>query len=455
MRVLITGATGFVGRPLVHRLLERGHEVVVLSRDASRAMTSLPVRCECRTWDPESGRISAGAVQGCNAIVHLAGEGVADKSWSPERKKEILDSRVQSTRALLSALRALPPSSRPQALVAASAIGFYGDRGDEELDETSLAGAGFLADVCKAWETESRGAEELGLRTAIVRIGIVLGKDGGALSKMLPPFQLGVGGRLGDGKAWMSWIHIQDLVDLFVHAVENQEINGVVNGVAPQPLTNAAFTKSLGRALHRPTLLPVPRLALQAVLGEMASLLFASQRVFPRMAQRSSFQFRYADIDQALASLVDGEHEILAEQWVRRPLPEVFAFFSNAHNLEQLTPAFLKFRVLGTSTPALQEGTLIDYKLSLHGIPMKWQSRIEVWQPGKQFVDTQVRGPYQLWHHTHEFEEYQDGTILRDRVRYRMPLGGFGDALATPLVQRDLKTIFDFRRQRAQELFGA
>lgn len=450
----MTGATGFVGRPLARRLLERGHDVVVLSRDANRAMTSLPVRCECRTWDPESGSISAGAIQGCDAVVHLAGEGVADKAWSVERKQEILASRVQSTRALVSGMLALPPASRPQVLVAASAIGFYGDRGDEVLDETAVAGEGFLADVCKAWEAESLRAQELAVRTAIIRIGIVLGKDGGALAKMLPPFQLGLGGRLGDGSSWMSWIHIDDLVELFVLAVENPELRGAINGVAPQPLTNTSFTKALGKALHRPTLLPVPRLALQTVLGEMASLLFSSQRVVPTVAQRAGFHFRYASIDEALASLVDGEHEILAEQWVNRPLPEVFDFFSNANNLEQLTPAFLNFRVLRTSTPTLQEGTLIDYKLSLHGIPMKWQSRIEAWQPGKQFVDTQVRGPYQLWHHTHEFEEYRGGTIIRDRVRYRMPLGGFGDALATPLVQRDLKTIFDFRRQRARELFG-
>jgi len=455
MRVLLSGATGFIGSALARRLVTLGHEVVALSRDANRAATKLPARCVCREWDPATGQLDVNALTGCDAVIHLAGEGVADKPWTTARQAEILSSRADTTRAIVAAVRALPPASRPKVLVGASAVGFYGDRGDEILTEESPAGAGFLADVCKAWEHETRAAEDLGLRTVLMRIGVVLGKDGGALAKMLPPFQLGAGGRLGDGRQWMSWIHIDDLVELLVASLENPGLRGVVNGVAPNPVTNTEFTKALGRALHRPTLIPVPRFALQLALGDRSSLLFASQRVLPKAAESAGFEFQYGTIEWALDDLVDGVHEIHAEQWVNRPLAEVFPFFSDARNLEQLTPAFLNFQVLKTSTPTIREGTLIDYKLSLHGLPMHWQSRIESWEPGRSFVDTQVSGPYQLWHHAHEFEEYRGGTIIRDRVRYRMPLGGIGDTLARPFVQSDLKAIFDFRRQRVRELFVA
>ncbi len=455
MRIVLTGATGFVGQPLARHLVARGHELVALSRDLHGATAKLPTRCRCVAWEPTSGRLDANAIAGADAIIHLAGEGVGDKPWTADRKQEILSSRTDTSRTLVSTIRDLAPARRPKALISASAIGFYGDRGQEVLDEQSAPGEGFLAEVCKAWEHETRAAADLGLRAAVIRIGIVLGKDGGALAKMLPPFQLGVGGRLGDGSHWMSWIHIDDLVALFAQAVESTTWPSVVNGVAPNPLTNADFTKALGAALRRPTLIPVPRFALNLALGEMSSLLFASQRVLPTAAQGAGFTFQYPTIDGALAQIFDGVHEIDAEQWIDHPLDAVFAFFSDARNLERLTPAFLKFRVLGSSTPTLRKGTLIDYQLSLHGLPIRWQSRIESWQAGKQFVDVQVRGPYRLWQHTHDFEEYRGGTIVRDRVRYQLPLGGFGDVLGSALVKRDLQQIFAFRRQQMREIFGA
>ena len=455
MRIVLTGATGFVGRPLARHLVARGHEVVALTRDPKGAAAKLPARCLCVMWDPTSARLDVNAIAAADAIIHLAGEGVGDKPWTVQRKREILSSRVDTSRALVTAIRDLPPERRPKALISASAIGFYGDRGGEMLDEQAAPGAGFLAEVCQAWEDETHLAADLGLRTATIRIGVVLGKNGGALAKMLPPFQLGVGGRLGNGSHWMSWIHIDDLVALFTQSVESATWPGVVNGVAPNPVTNTELTKALGAALQRPTLIPVPRFALNLALGEMSSLLFASQRVLPKAALAAGFTFQYPTIDRALAQICDGVHEIDAEQWVDRPIDAAFAFFADARNLERLTPSFLKFRVLGSSTPTLRQGTLIDYRLSLHGVPMHWQSRIESWQPDHQFVDVQVRGPYQFWQHTHDFEEYRGGTIVRDRVRYQMPLGGFGDALGSGLVQRDLAQIFAYRRQQMGQIFAA
>ena len=362
---------------------------------------------------------------------------------------------MHGARTLVTALRALAPGERPGLLVGASAIGIYGDRGDAELDEGAARGAGFLADVCADWEDETRAAGDLGMRTAIVRIGIVLGREGGALRSMLPPFRLGGGGRLGDGRQWMSWIHVDDLVELFIFALRNAAASAVLNGVAPCPVTNAEFTRTLAQALGRPALVPMPATALRLVLGEMSAVLLASQRVVPRAARDLGFVFRYRELAAALADLCRDHLERLdQEQWIPRTPAEVFPFFGDPRNLEKLTPPFLHFRVLGVSTPALGVGTRIDYRLSLHGLPVRWQSRIDEWEPDRGFVDSQTRGPYATWRHTHTFEPYDGGTILRDAVSYALPLGVVGDLVAGGRVRRDLREIFAYRRRQITEIFG-
>jgi uncharacterized protein len=456
MRIVITGATGFVGRALVQRLLKDGHEVRVLTRDAARAAGELPVRCRLHAWDPASGTIDAGALRHADAVVHLAGAGVADGRWTPARKRAIVDSRVAGSRLLVSSLTALDPSARPRVLVSASAIGFYGDRGDEPLDEQSASGQGFLPGVCDAWEREVRAAADAGLRVATIRIGIVLGRGGGALERMLPPFRLGCGGRLGSGRQWMSWIHLADLVEAFVFALERDDVRGVVNGVAPTPVTNRVFTRTLAAALRRPALFPVPALALHLLLGEMSVILLASQRVEPRALAALGFAFAHRELDGALADLCADHARVLeSEQWVARPPAEVFAFFANAYNLETLTPDFLRFRVLSVTTPTLREGTRIDYRLRIRGVPVRWQSVIESWEPERRFVDVQSRGPYKHWQHTHEFEALAGGTVVRDRVRYELPLGPLGGLLAGGMVARDLASIFAFRHAKVAALFPA
>jgi uncharacterized protein (TIGR01777 family) len=220
LKVVITGATGFIGRTLVQRLLGEGHEVGVLTRQVDSAQTRLPVRCVCHPWDPIAGPDPT-VIRGVDALVHLAGEGVAGGPWTPARRQAIRQSRVGGTRALIEAVAALPQAARPGTLISASAIGYYGDRGDEVLDEPAESGSDFLAGVCRAWEREALAAQDLGVRSVVVRIGVVLGNDGGALAKMLPPFQLGVGGRLGSGRQWMSWIHLDDLVSLLVFLIGN------------------------------------------------------------------------------------------------------------------------------------------------------------------------------------------------------------------------------------------
>jgi uncharacterized protein (TIGR01777 family) len=455
MRIIVTGGTGFIGRRLVTRFVGSGHAVTVLTRDVESAVRRLPALCAVASWNPP-GALDPALVRGADAIVHLAGEGVAGGRWTPKRKQAIRVSRVASTRALARAVRALPIAERPRTVVSASAVGIYGDRSDAVVDEQSPPGEGFLAEVCRSWERQVLALETMGIRTVAVRVGIVLGRDGGALARMLLPFRLGAGGRLGSGKQWMSWIHIDDVVALFAHVLENQNARGPINGVAPHPVTNETFARELGRALGRPALLPAPAFALRALLGEMSTMLLGGHRVLPRAAQHLGFVFRFPELSAALVDLcADSCRELTREQWLARPPEEVFPFFSDPYNLERITPDFLRFRVDGMDTAQVQQGTSIDYRLAVHGLPMRWRSRIDSWQPNRSFVDVQTRGPYDVWHHTHEFEPANGGTIVRDRVRYALPFGALGELVAGGLVERDLAMIFDVRRARMEEALAA
>jgi hypothetical protein len=242
---------------------------------------------------------------------------------------------------------------------------------------------------------------------------------------------------------------------MFAAAVEHDDARGVINGVAPGAVTNAEFTRVLGRVLGRPTIFPAPALALRVAFGEMATILLASQRVRPRTAERLGMSFGHPTLAGALADLCrDHAHEVEYEQWVPQPPEVVFPFFADAHNLETITPPFLRFSVRDVSTDAMGEGTRLRYRLRLRGIPMGWRSVIESWAPPRSFVDRQTRGPYKRWHHTHEFESWNGGTVIRDRIRYEVPLGALGALVAGPMVARDVGSIFAFRRERVAALFG-
>ncbi len=296
MRALVTGATGFIGR----RLIEHLDEPVVLSRDPGRARAELP-RIEAHFWDPAAGLPPSEAFAGAEAIFHLAGEPVGEGRWSEEKKRRIRDSRVVGTQNLVQAIGQL--GQKPPALVAASAIGFYGSRGDEILDENSAPGNDFLAQVCRQWEAATAAAEKLGVRAVSARFGIVLGQ-GGALAKMLLPFKLGLGGRLGSGRQWMSWIHVDDVVGILLHAAQHSDVRGPVNTVSPAPVTNSDFTQALARVLHRPAIFPVPALALRLAVGGFSEVLLGSQRVVPRVAEQKRYVFQYADLERALTAAI-------------------------------------------------------------------------------------------------------------------------------------------------------
>ena len=294
--IVITGATGLVGRRLVASLRDEGRSVRIVSRRSEVAGFDSSV--EVATWD--GVRLEADALRGTAALVHLAGEPVFGGLLTAARRKKIHESRVASTESLVASIAALPEGERPASFVCASAVGYYGSRDDTPLDETAAAGDGFLAEVCMAWERAARGAVALGVRTVSLRIGIVLADEGGALPMMATPFRFGLGGRLGDGRQWFPWIHVDDLVSLLMTACDDSRYSGPVNAVAPNGATNGELTRALGAVLNRPTLLPVPAFAIRGVLGDLADELLGSRRVVPAVALEHGFRFDHPDLEDAL-----------------------------------------------------------------------------------------------------------------------------------------------------------
>jgi uncharacterized protein (TIGR01777 family) len=298
--LLVSGATGLVGRRLLPHLIRDGYVVRCLSRDPTRAGRSLPAGAQPIGWD--GLRVPPTAVRGCAAAIHLAGEPVFGGIPTAARRARIRESRVASTTSLAAAIGALPAAERPGVLLCASAVGYYGSRGEEVLDEGSSSGEGFLAAVCRAWEDAARGAERHGVRVVRLRIGIVLAREGGALPSLALPFRLGLGGPLGDGRQWVPWIHAEDLIALLRSCLADSRAEGAVNAVSPAPARNAELASALGRVLHRPTLLRVPAFVIRAALGEMAGELLGSRRVVPRRAQALGVRFRFHDLEAALAA---------------------------------------------------------------------------------------------------------------------------------------------------------
>jgi uncharacterized protein (TIGR01777 family) len=299
MKVLITGASGLIGSALQKSFDEKGYEMLLASRKEPKREYEIQWSADTGFADEDLPRL-----EGLDAVVHLAGENIAGFRWTDEKKKAIRDSRVHGTRTMIEAFARL--EKKPEVFVSASAIGFYGDRGDDELTETSASGDTFLSEVCREWESESRRAEDMGIRTVLLRNGIVLSKDGGALATMLTPFKFGVGGVVGSGKQWMSWVSLDDVVSIINFAIENERIRGAINVTSPNPVTNEEFTKTLGEVLYRPTFLPLPEFAVNLVFGEMGdALLIDSTKVIPKRLRDAGFEFKCPDLKTAIEHAVN------------------------------------------------------------------------------------------------------------------------------------------------------
>lgn len=446
MKILITGGTGTLGQEIGKVLARKGYELLVVSRDRKSAKNKLTFPCQVIEADLSKQTISKGDLKGVNGVINLIGSSVMGR-WSEKRKKEIYRSRVDATRNLV---QSLPDDLK--VFVGGSAMGFYGDGGDRVLTEDLEAGKDFLAKVCFDWEAEA--AKSFG-RHVFVRTGIVLSYSG-ALKMMLPAFRNGLGGVLGSGQNWMSWIHLDDIVSMFVFALENEHVRGPINGCAPHPTTNKAFTKALVHSLNVPQGPSVPLVALKALFGEMGSVIVGSARGSAAKVEQLGFEFKYSFLDDALKDLCevfkDGGELYLQDQYLPLPRGEVFKFFQDPENLEKITPDFLNFHITATSDKELQGGSLIDYRLKLYGIPMKWRTLIQDWQPPYKFTDSQVSGPYKKWVHRHSFEVLGEGTLIRDRIEYKLPMGVLGRLAGGYKVGKDIEKIFKYRRKSVQRL---
>jgi len=302
MRVTVLGGSGFVGQGLIPSLLAQGHEVQVLTRDPQSAQQRLPPAVTVTGYQPLEPSLWAQTLAGSQGIINLVGEPLAGTRWTPERKAAIQRSRITGTEALVAAIQSL--AVKPEVVINSSAVGFYGPHGDEELDETSPAGKDFLAQVCQAWEAAAQPLQDLGIRLVIVRTGIVLGPNGGILAQLLPIFQAFLGGPVGSGQQWLSWIHRQDLVNQILFALAHPEVRGVWNGTAPHPVRMTTFCQTLGQVLARPSWLPVPGLALELLFGEAAQVILTGQRVLPRRALQAGFTFAYPELLPALQEIL-------------------------------------------------------------------------------------------------------------------------------------------------------
>jgi len=301
MRVIITGGTGLIGRRLSSSLVQDGHEAIILSRNPSRA-ANLPTGARAERWDGRTAEGWGHLLDGADAVVNLAGENIGEWLWTAERKRRIVESRLNAGRAVVQAIEAA--STKPRVLVQASGVGYYGDRGDEKLNEDSSPGSDWLARLAIDWEASTSAVESLGVRRAIIRSGGVLTQEGGVLSKMLIPFKLFVGGPLGNGKQWLPWIHIADEIGAIRFLLENEAASGPFNLVAPQPLTNAAFGRELARTIRRPYYMPAPAFAIRAMLGEMSSIILEGQHALPEKLLHLGYRFRFPDAGSALRDLL-------------------------------------------------------------------------------------------------------------------------------------------------------
>lgn len=458
MKILITGASGFVGKHLLRNLLLGQHEVVTLTRD-SQKINDLGFPVEVYNWDPKKNDFPKEALKGIDAVINLMGENLSAKRWSESQKKKLYESRILGTKKLVEALEKNLPKPL-KAFISVSAVGIYPVNLQASLDESYKDFPNnFLSNLCQEWEREALKLKKVE-RIVIPRLGVVLGPGEGMLARLNPIFRMGLGGPIGLGKQWMSWIHVEDLVQILTDALTNDKISGVINATNPHPVTNAHFTKAFSKALKLPAIFPVPTFILKIAFGEMSTIILDGQKIIPKKLSELGFKFKFPTIEKALDAVClnysfEGKSfyrdEFVKFQYVKLPVEKLFPFFSSPENLERITPDFLNFKILSSSDKRIKKGTEINYQLSLRGLPMKWKTLITDWQDNQKFADLQVKGPYRFWHHTHLFHPYKGGTLIEDRVVFRVPFGPLGE-IVKPFIIKDIEKIFSFRKKTLEDM---
>ncbi len=449
MKTLISGGTGLVGKELGKLLAAKDHEIFILTRKPEKARTQCPFPHTALSWSeledyPELTEL--------DHIINLAGANITERRWNRDFKNKIRRSRIETTKKLVTL--ANHRCSGLKSFVSTSAIGFYGNTGETPVNEDHPHASSFLANVCRDWESATETIQRG--RTVIFRVGVVFSEKGGALAKIAPPIQSGAGGPLSGGKQFMSWIDIEDLVNMYVFALENP-ITGVFNAVAPNPVSNKYLTRAIGKHLKRKTFLNVPYISLRILMGELACYLVENQKISSQKIRKKGFAFIHPNVEDSIkkrvAKLGRMERRLIFEQWVPKTKEEVFSFFSEAGNLEKIVPKNFHFKVLSVSTKSMEKGTRLNYKLKINGIRVNWETLITQWNPPNDFADNQERGPYKKWYHLHFFKDLAGGTLMTDQVYLEIPLGVPGYAAAGWKVFRDVKKIFDYRSEIIDKMY--
>ncbi len=457
MKVLLTGATGLVGREVGKELVRQGHHVFVVSRDRDRALREIPFPARVIEGNLAQEPLRDDSLQEVEAVIHLAGENISHGRWSSQRKRKIYDSRINSSKNLI---LTLAENKNIKTFISASAVGFYGDRGDEILNEFSCRGVGFLSEVCQDWEqpilVANRRVEGSSFRSVLLRFGMVLSPFGGALSKMMIPVRMGLAGCLGEGCQWMSWIHIDDLVQLILNCLTNKEAQGVINAVSPEAVTNKEFMFTVNQIFKKKMGPPLPAFILKAFLGEMSQILLYSQRVESLVIEKLGFKFKFPQLQKALEDVtllwLDGAGVLCHEQYLPGSPEKNFIYFSEVKNFEQNILPEHKLKVEFLSAQKVELGTQIRYRVKVHNLLIHWVTEIKKWQPSVQFEASQVSGPYIKFQQVHRFEVMGEGTLVIDLIQFRLPLGFFGYLTFGYFILKEIDVFFQLRRRRLFQL---
>lgn len=469
MNILILGGTGFIGRPMIARLQGRGHKIHCLSRDIDRASDLLGEGIVLLDLDLPPGEFKK-EIEFADVVINLAGEPLAGVRWNNFKKKKFHDSRIGLNEIISKYISEC--ENRPSLFISASAVGVYGDRGDELLSEDSLPATDYLSNLCLDWENAALKSEEHGVRVCTLRLGIVLGREGGVLKQVMPSFELGIGSYLGDPNQMVPWIHILDVIRAIEFCIDT-DINGPINIVAPQASTSKNFANILKDISKAKIIIRIPFIMLRLIFASGSRVLTNSQNAVPGKLLQNGFKFEYESLEEALKNEVTpdsiqisktsrfiddlgikGQYKLLTSITLNSSAEETFSFFASPLNLGLSTPDWMGFKILDIPDELTQNSTIL-YKIKLGPIYMKWCTLIVKWQPSDLFIDFQAKGPYSLWWHEHTIKSLtKDSSIMEDMVTYKVPFGIFGRIAHKFFIRRILNRIFNYRRFIMRLRFG-